>query len=380
MKIISRLILISFLCVIASSCSKRSEMNASDYSEEFYSPRFASGFRILGKDSLENTVLESINPWQGADSVVRRVLIVREGNEIPSGFDGQIIKGSPERIVAMSSTQIALLDAIGEADRIVGVSGIDYISNPEIQARRGSIKDVGFEGNVDYESLIALDPDLVLLYSTNSPSSMEKKLDELGIPYLYVGEYLEEDPLGKAEWIVFLGELTDRRRPAEDTFSRICENYMSLASRVSQSAKTAPKVMLNAPYGDSWFLPPSGSYALKLIRDAGGETEFSDSGRSSFAVDIEEAYRLASLADVWLNPGQARSLDDLKAMCPKFTNTQPFLNGKVFNNNARMSAGGGNDYFESAVVHPDLVLRDLIKILHPELEVEEDFTYYHQLK
>ena len=93
-----------------------------------------------------------------------------------------------------------MLDAIDEDRCVVGVSGIDYISNPDIQAHRDSVGDVGYEGNINYELLLSLDPDLVLLYGVNGASSMEGKLKELNIPFMYVGDYLEESPLGKAEW------------------------------------------------------------------------------------------------------------------------------------------------------------------------------------
>ena len=115
----------------------------------------------------------------------------------------------------MSSTHIAMLDAIGETGRVVGVSGIDYISNPDIQARRDSVGDVGYEGNINYELLLSLDPDLVLLYGVNGASSMEGKLKELDIPFMYVGDYLEESPLGKAEWLVALSEVIGNGRRAK---------------------------------------------------------------------------------------------------------------------------------------------------------------------
>ena len=149
---------------------------------------------------------------------------------------------------------------------------------------------------------------------------------------------------------------------------------------MAENALDAPSVMLNTPYGDSWFMPSTESYAVRLIEDAGGDYIYKkNTGNASTPIDMEEAYLLASTADMWLNVGMANSLDELRAACPKFADTRCFRNGDVYNNNARTNAAGGNDYFESAVVHPDLVLRDLVKIFHPEL-VEEPFVYYKQLK
>ena len=190
---------------------------------------------------------------------------------------------------------------------------------------------------------------------------------------------MEESPLGKAEWLVALSEVVGRRAEGEKVFVEIPVRYNALKQRVADNALDAPSVMLNTPYGDSWFMPSTGSYAVRLITDAGGDYIYKkNTGNASTSIDMEEAYLLASDADVWLNVGMANTLDELKAACPKFADIRCVRNGFVYNNNARINAAGGNDYWESAVVNPDIVLRDLIKIFHPEL-VEEPFVYYKQL-
>ena len=156
-----------------------------------------------------------------------------------------MLEGDASRIEAMSSTHIAMLDAVGEAGRVVGVSGIDYISNPVIAANRNSIGDVDYEGNINYELLLSLDPDLVLLYGVNGASSMEGKLNELGIPFMYVGDYLEESPLGKAEWMVTLSEVIGKRNEGVKTFAGIPDRYNALKKKVAETVLDAPSVMLN---------------------------------------------------------------------------------------------------------------------------------------
>ncbi|MEZ3440462.1 ABC transporter substrate-binding protein [uncultured Alistipes sp.] len=368
------------LCAIVVAACGRKSVSLEDFDKPVYMLEYASGFDILSADGRQSVLVTVTNPWQGADSVTTRLFIARDGEQVPEGFDGQLLEGDAQRIVAMSSTHIAMLDAIGEVDRVVGVSGIDYISNPDIQARRDRIGDVGYEGNINYELLLSLDPDLVLLYGVNGASAMEGKLKELGIPFMYVGDYLEESPLGKAEWLVALSEVVGCRSEGEKVFAEIPVRYNALIQRVAENALDAPSVMLNMPYGDSWFMPSAGSYAVRLIEDAGGDYIYKkNTGNASTPVDMEEAYLLASAADLWLNVGMASTLGEVKAACPKFADTRCFRNGYVYNNNARTNAAGGNDYFESGVVHPELVLRDLIKIFHPEL-VEEDFVYYKRLK
>lgn len=379
MRTSERILIFALLALLSAACSDKTS-KIEDFDKNVYSPEYASGFDIKGAEGKQSTIITITNPWQGADSVTTQLFIARGGETPPESFSGQILEGEANRIVAMSSTHIAMLDAIGSADKIVGVSGIDYISNPKILARRDSIGDIGPETHADYELLLSLQPDIVLLYGVNGASGMEEKLRELGIPYMYVGDYLEQSPLGKAEWLVALSEITGQRDKGVKTFAEIPRRYNALKKRAAEAVGAAPKVMLNTPYNDTWFMPSTVNYSVRLIIDAGGDYIYNkNTGNASAPIDTEEAYLLASQADVWINPGMARSLADVRSMAPKITDTPVFRSGKVFNNNLRSTAAGGNDYYESGIVRPDLVLRDLIKIFHPEL-ITEDFVYYQQLK
>lgn len=372
-------IIIFSLAMMIMSCSHRSD-NLSDFTENLYSPSEASGYSISGKEGSESTLLTISNPWQGADSVATKLFIARAGDEVPLTYNGQVLDGEAKRIVATSSTHVAMLDALGATDRIVGVSGINYISNPKIQKRRDEISDIGYEGNINYEALLAADPDIVLLYGVNGANSMEGKLLELNIPYVYIGDYLEESPLGKTEWILPIAEIIGEREKGEETFKEIAGRYNDLKKKVADAAIDSPSVMLNVPYGDSWFMPSSSSYMARLIRDAGGDYIYKkDSGNTSLPIDLEEAYTLASQADFWLNTDQVTSLATLAKKCPKFTDTRIFRNGAVYNNTLRSNAAGGNDFFESGITNPDLILQDLISLFHPEIS-KAPFYYYQKLQ
>ncbi|MCD8386644.1 MAG: ABC transporter substrate-binding protein [Bacteroidales bacterium] len=362
--------------VLLCSCSKH---RASI--EEFtpiYTPTYAVGFEMSSDG--ENVIIETHNAWQGENASHKGIFISRNGDAAPEGFQGQTLDGEARRIVAMSSTFVAMLDAIGEADRVVGVSGKDFINTPSVAARYDEIGDVGYEGHINYETLLALEPDLVLLYSINGASSMEPKLIELGIPYVYVGEYLEESPLGKAEWMIPMGEMVGQRAKAEEVYSAIPENYNQLKARMSNVAER-PRVMLNLPYGDSWVMPSATSYMAQLINDAGGQCAYQkDTGNQSKPIDMEEAYLLANGADYWLNVGSVTSERELRSLMPKFADVKPVREHHVYNNNLRLNPTGGNDYWESGTVNPDLILQDLILILHPDSLPGSQFTYYRHVE
>lgn len=370
------------LAITIVSCGGNGNSSVSTYADSIYIPEYASGFRILGAEGTSSVIIESVNPWQGADSVVTRLFIARDGEEPPQGFDGQVIEGDARRIVAMSSTHIAMLDVIGETARVVGVSGMDFISNDAVRSRRDSIGDVGYDGNVNYELLLSLQPDIILLYGTNGASGMEPKLKELGIPYVYIGEYLEDSALGKAEWIVVVAEIVGKRDEGIKAFSAIPERYNAIREKAADCLKRSsrPKVMINLPYGDSWFMASTSSYLVRLIEDAGGDYVYKkNNSNESRPIDLEEAFMLVSASDKWINVGQTRSLDELRKNYPKFAATKPVVSGEVYNTTGRVAANGANDYWERGVVEPDVVLRDMVMIFHPEL-ADSDLVYYEKLK
>lgn len=369
------------LCAIVwCMCSCGSSGNIDDYNLEVYTPTYATGFRIVGAEGKQSTIIRVTNPWQSANNVETMLFIARGGEKAPNGFRGQVLQGDAKRVVCMSSSHIAMLDAIGAVESVVGVSGKNFITNPYVVAHQRTIADVGYDGNMNFELLLAQQPDIVLLYGVTGACTMESKLDELGIPYIYIGEYVEEDPLGKAEWLIALAEIVGLRQQGLTYFSELPQRYEQLKSMVAAAQTPAPKVMLNTPYADSWFMPSTTSYIARLIADAGGDYIYKQNTYNhSLPIDLEQAALLTTQADIWLHVENVNSLDDLCRQLPKFAQMPCVQRGEVYNCDKRRVAGGGNDYWESGVVHPDVILRDLIKIFHPEL-VSEEFVYYRKIE
>ena len=369
---------ILFSLLFLASCISNKKTSLEAFNQDIYTPEYAAGFKILGATNVQSTLIQVFNPWQGAKEVEMSYFISRNGEQAPTGFTGSTIPAGAKRIVCMSSSYIAMLDALGQVNRIVAVSGIDYVSNPYILAHKDSIKDMGPEMN--YELLLGLKPDIVLLYGIgDAQTAITDKLKELSIPYIYMGEYLEESPLGKAEWMVVLSELTDSREKGIEIFSEIPKRYLSLKA-LTESVGQCPTVMFNTPWNDSWVMPSTKSYMAQLVADAGAEYIYKEnSSNSSTPIGLETAYGLIQKADYWINVGSATSLDELKTVNPKFADAKAVRERTVYNNNLRLTPTGGNDYWESAVVRPDMVLRDLIHIFHPEL-VPDSLYYYRHLE
>jgi iron complex transport system substrate-binding protein len=278
----------------------------------------------------------------------------------------------------MSTSYVAMLDALGLTETIVGVSGKQYVMNERVRSNP-DVRDVGYDSSLDYEAMLLLDADLVILYGVSAENSaVTSKLRELGIPYIYLGDYTEQSPLGKAEWVVAVAEIMGCRERGEELFDAIAERYEAVKQSVASDAKPR-RVMFNLPYQDVWYMPSDDSYMVRLVEDAGGEYIYKGKNPTSGSkgISLEEAIALVSRTDVWLNVGQCLTLDEVCAAAPLFATMSVVERGEVYNNNRRRSEGGGSDFWESAIVQPDVVLRDLVTILQGG---KEELYYHHKLE
>lgn len=371
--------LIATILVVAFvGCTPRRGSSAA-WDEAVCVPRYATSFEIVAAGD-SSTILRVHNPWQGSINVERELFIARNGELPPEGFEGAVVNACPDRVVAFSTSHIAFIDAIGFTDHIVGVSGIGYVSNQTVQERysEGKVGDVGFDANINWEVLAASKPDLVFIYGVAGENrTVTERLDDLGIASFYIGDYLESTPLGKAEWVVAMGEIFDCRSCADSLFCSIEQNYLAVRDKAELST-LRPKVMLNAPYRDIWFVPGDDSYMVSLINDAGGRYICRGTrGNNSRALSGESAYLFASQADFWINPNQYSTLAELVAENPKFAQTDVVREGRVYNCNRRHTQSGGSDFWESGALYADRVLSDLFTILHPDSDSGDAELYYY---
>ena len=288
-----------------------------------------------------------------------------------------------DNIVCMSSSQVAGLAAIGSTSSIKAVSGLKYISNPEVRSRgvgcceADLIYDIGYESTLDFERILKLDPDVLLTYSVSgSEPPYVTRLKNLGVRVLVLHDHLENHPLARAEYIKLYGALTGRSSCADSLFESVCARYDSLTAKVDGRADKV-KVLMNVPYGDAWYIPGGDSYMSCLINDAGGAVLGAKAGKtSSRIISLEEAYKLSKSADCWLNPGPCRSKDDMLAFHHSFRMFGPLEKDlPIYNNTLRMTPEGGNDFWESGSIRPDLVLEDLISIFSSS--ADPDSLKYH---
>lgn len=340
---------------------------------------YAKGFSI--ERYADSTVVRVRNPWQGANDVEYAYTLVDSALRQPG--DVRHIGVPARRVVCMSSSYVAFLDALGRSEAVVGVSGANYIYSPAVRERiqAGLVGDVGYGQALNYELIVSVKPDVLLCFGVGAESlPIIEKLHGLGVPTMLVGEYLEEHPLGKAEWVKVLGALVGRDAQADSLFGVIEQRYQQVAQRVAQ-LQERPAVFMNMPYKDVWYSPGDASYFVQFIRDAGGRYLFADlEGSRSYPISFERAFGAGLQADVWLCPGTASSLADIASFDPRLAQVRPYKNGRVFNNTNRSTPHGGSDFWESGTVRPDVVLHDLAAIFHPELFPEHGLFYFNELR
>lgn len=346
--------------------------------------KYAKGFQIIKHEHF--TELCVFNPFQGAENIRYRYFLV-EKNEKRSSENSLIsyIETPVERIVCLSTTHIALIDLIGEAQTILGVSGVDYVCNSTVQKRieAGKVADVGYDQNLNYEMLISLKPDIVMAYGVGANSmGFINKLEELNIPVVMNAEYLETDPLAKAEWVKFVAAFYDKDSLALAKFSQIEKKYLKhknhIAGFINEKAK--PTVITGLPWKDSWYVPGGNSYLAHLIRDAGGKYIWNDNQkRESIPLSIETVFSKAKNADIWINTDAARSKNDILTIDARLEQFKAFENNKTYNCNAILNQKGGNDYWETGIIEPHIILKDVASIFHPDLFPNHELVYYKKL-
>lgn len=347
--------------------------------------RYAQNFRVTYRDGAKRVTVA--NPWRGADLTLPFLLVPCDGaGPLPaatSGADTMVIPIPPRRVVTSSTTQLPNFVALDLVDRLVGHNGFAYVGSEPIRERieSGAMTEVGDGVRLNPEVLIELDPDLVIASSIGNPElDVLGMLREAHLPFALDASYMETTPLGRAEWIKFTALFFNREREAVRLFRNIARRYEALA-RLGRSAEDRPTVLVGTPFQGTWHVSGGAAYQARLIADAGGDYLWSDDpSTGAIPLDFESVYARGLAADVWLHPYGWHSLEDGLRADPRMADFAAFRTGQVYNNDRRARPGGGNDYWETGSLRPDLILADLIRILHPELLPEHRLVFHRRLE
>lgn len=348
-----------------------------------YKLKHAKGFTVKPYENYKKLIIS--DPWPESNKTYTYALIDREDaasitlnrNE----FDA-IVLTPVEKIVVTSTTHIPALEALGVEKSLVGFPGTDYISSKKTRVliNAENIRELGKNEGINTEVLLDLQPEVVIAFGVDGNNKSMNTVQTLGIPVIYNGDWVEKTPLAKAEWIKFFGLLFNEEKKADSIFNQIEADYQE-AQILATNAKNRPTVLFGAMHKDVWYLPQGTSPEAQFLEDANVNYLWSDTkGKGSLALSFESVFEKAKNADLWLSPSYYTSLEALKKANTHYTKFDAYKNEHVFSFTNTTGETGGVLYYELGIARPDLVLKDMIKICHPELMVDYETTLFEKLR
>lgn len=326
----------------------------------------------------------SMLPWTGAETWIQ-FLLVQCGTPVPAGYDGvPAIQVPVQRFVTMSTSILPHLTEQGLLDRLVGIDTALFTSNPAVleQVANGAVVEVGgggTGGEINFEVLLGLEPDLVMAQEFFAGGTTLTQLTAAGIPAVLNADYADTTPLGQAEWGKYVALFFNTEAVANDVFSNVARDYHEL-SALAADVVERPTVIAASPFSGVWYMPAGDSTVARLLADAGADFLFANEVGTSVPLDFEVVLDRGGEAEYWVNVNQFWATQaDMLADDARFAAFRAVQEGNLWNNNARMNANGGSDYFETGAAHPEIILADLIAIFHPELLPEHELVFYQLL-
>ncbi|MEQ8924246.1 MAG: ABC transporter substrate-binding protein [Fulvivirga sp.] len=369
---------IFILTILVAACSKNQQKEEviKTHPSESLSLNYATGFEVHYYEGYKKVIVKK--PFMNAESGLEYILSDNPQSLSEDLKSKSIIKTPINSIVCTSTTHIPFLDYLNESNSLVGFPTTDYISSEKMRQiiDNGQVAELGIDKEMNVERLVELDPDIVMGYTISGDLGQFNKINQLGIATVMNAEYLEEHPLGRSEWIKFVATFFNKEQLADSVFKVIEENYLKYQRLVARQNKK-PTVLSGIVYGDTWYLPGGENYAAKLIDDAGGNYLWSsDSTRGFLELSFESVYEKAHEANYWIGVASFETLESIKKADVRYADFSAFKDGRVYTNNWRKGAKGGSEFLELGYLRPDLILADLIEIMHPELIDHE--LYFHK--
>ena len=370
-------ILVLFFLTLTISC-KKEIVNVHKNSQSESSIKYAKGFDIIDNHGIKKLIIKSA--YQKSKEVSEYIIKNKSGNS--SSIENTIYTPI-QKIVVTSTTHIPMVELLNEETSIIGFPYAKYVSSEKTRKLidNGKIKEIGKETSLNTEILLDLQPELVVGYSVSSADKSLTTVKRAGINVIYNGDWLEETPLGRAEWIKFFGILFNKEKQADSIFKVIESNYLE-AKKIALKSTNKPTILSGAIMSkDIWNLPAGESFVAQFIKDANLNYLWQDTkGKGSLSLSFESIFDKSQNADYWISPGYFSTKEQLLQSNKIYAEFDAFKNDKIYTSTIKKGKTGGIIYFELAPTRPDLVLKDFIKITNPDLLPNYKMTFFEKMK
>ena len=324
--------------------------------------------------------VELADPWKKG-ATLGRYALVHKDSAIPEGIPAGVttIRVPVERAAVFSTVHANTLPELGALPSLVAVADGSFFAPADTVSSliaSGKVSDVGSSMSPSIEKLVASRAEIALLSpmeGTASPIS-----DRLPVKPVYMADYMERSPIGRAEWILLLGELFGQRDRASGIFTGVIDSYSDLVFKKGSSAVKAPKVITELESSGVWYVPAGESYMARMLSDAGADYPWaSTKGAGSLSLDMAQVLDRASDADVWLMRlyGHDASRASVLAANPLNEKFKAFRTGEVYSCNT-----ADRPIFNDIAFHPEKVLADYVAIFHPDVMPGYELRYYKKMK
>lgn len=343
-------------------------------------PKFAKGFTYEKHDKYTKVVVKT--PYKGATNPYEYILIKGDTIIKPSHKNQIVISTPLKSIIATSTTQIPVLEALNSETLLKGYPNTKFVSSVKTRALidSGSIVDIGHEEYMNTEMVLDINPDILFAFAVNKINKNFTTLKKAGIPIVIDASWLEETPLGRAEWIKFFALFLHQEKEADLVFNKIVQSYQTALKTIPKNI-SKPTILYGGIYNDIWYTPAGDSYVAQIMKDAGTNYYWQNTqSTGSLALQFEEVFIQAKNADFWFAPGYAANKEALAGNNKHYTNFKPYNTNNIYTYSNTVGATGGMIFFELGALRPDLILKDFIKICHPELLPNYETTFFKRLE
>jgi len=340
---------------------------------------YAKGFSIYQHQGF--CIVKVTNPWPKANKEYTYILKEKNGIVPDSLRQFTTIQVPIQSIVVTSTTHIPSLEMLGVENSLIGFPNLNYISSEKVRKRieQKKIKELGNNQSLNTEILIDLQPELIIGYGLDNNNLTLDNLQKSGLKVLLNGDWNEPTPLGKAEWIKLFGALYDKQKEAATIFSKIVNEYTKTVA-IAKMATSTPTILAGDIFEGKWYLPSGTSWGSLLLKEAHSHYLWQETtGTGSLSLSFETVFEKAKDADFWITSGQFSTLKSMIDANPHYNQFKAFQNKKVYSFCGKKGKTGGILYYELGPNRPDVVLKDLVKILHPELLIGYEPFFFKKL-